>query len=64
LRVLDANGKPVPHDAALLDRSFDEALAVLVSELPLGRDAGNDATLTEACRQSRWMIDRGLFDPV
>jgi hypothetical protein len=35
-----------------------------VSELPLGRDAGNDATLTEACRQSRWMIDRGLFDPV
>jgi malate synthase len=62
--VLDANGRPVPHDAALLDRCFDEALALLVSELPLGRDAGNDATLTEASRQSRWMIDRGLFDPV
>jgi malate synthase len=64
LRVLDAGGTPVRHDQALLDRCFDEALTMLVSELPLGHDAGNDATLTEASRQSRWMIDRGLFDPV
>jgi malate synthase len=64
VRVLDAHGTPVRHDQALIDRCFDEALSMLVSELPLGRDAGNDATLTEAARQSRWMIDRGLFDPV
>jgi hypothetical protein len=36
---------------------------MLVSELPLGRDVGDEATLTEACRQSRWMIDHGVFDP-
>ena len=63
LRIVDAAGAPVRHDAALLDRCFNEALSMLVSELPLGRDAGDEATLTEACRQSRWMIDHGVFDP-
>ena len=64
LRILDASGAPVRHDQQLLDDGFDEALTQLVAELPLGRDAGDAATLTEACRQSRWMIDHGVCDPV
>ncbi len=64
LRILDANGTPVRHDDALLAKLFDEALSMLVSELPLGRDAGDEVTLVEACRQSKWMIEHSLFDPV
>jgi malate synthase len=64
VRIVDAGGAPVRHDEALLDLCFEEALAALVFELPLGRDAGDEATLTEAARQSRWMIDHGVFDPV
>ena len=64
LRLLDANGGPVKHDDALLTKLFDEALSMLVSELPLGRDAGDEASLVEACRLSRMLIDSGKFDPV
>src|SRR5256885_13077569 len=31
VRIVDAGGAPVPHDQALLDRCFDEALGMLVS---------------------------------
>ncbi len=64
LRILDVSGRPVRHDDGLVAKCFDEALSMLVSELPLGRDAGDEASLTEACRQSRWMIEHGMFDPV
>ena len=64
LRILDASGEPVRHDDSLLSKCFNEALSMLVSELPLGRDAGDEASLTEASRQSRWMIEHGMFDPV
>jgi len=64
LRMADEGGAPVKHDAGLLARLFDEELARLVAELPLGRDTGNEATLREAARQSRWMIENGRFDPV
>jgi malate synthase len=57
-------GAPIVHDAALLGRCLDEALTTLIAELPQGRDAGNAATLTEAARQSRWMIEKGVFDPI
>jgi malate synthase len=61
--VLDESGAAVLHDEALLARVLDEELAQLIRELPQGRDAGDAATLTEACRQSRWSIESGVFDP-
>jgi malate synthase len=61
--VLDESGAAVTHDEALLARVLDEELAQLIRELPQGRDAGDAATLTEACRQSRWSIESGVFDP-
>lgn len=64
LRILDVGHTPVQHDESLLSRCFDEALSMLVCELPLGRDSGDEGTLIEACRQSRWMIEHGIFDPV
>jgi len=64
IAVLDANGQPVRHDEAFLKQCFDEALAQLVAELPLGRDAGTPETLREARRQSETMIRQGLHDPI
>lgn len=64
VRIVNENGAAVLHDEMLLASTFDEQLAQLIAELPLGRDAGDAATLTEACRQSIWMIDHGAFDPV
>jgi len=64
VRIVDEVGSPVLHDETLLARCFDETLHSLVSELPLGRDAGDAGTLAEACRRSRWMIEHGVFDPV
>ncbi|MEQ1833520.1 MAG: hypothetical protein ABL977_10730, partial [Candidatus Eisenbacteria bacterium] len=64
LRLLDANGSPVRHDDALLTKMFDEALSMLVSELTLGRDAGDEASLVEASKLSRMLIESGKFDPV
>jgi malate synthase len=61
--IVDESGTRVAHDEALLARVFDEALARLVAELPQGRDAGDESTLSEACRQSRWSIENGVFDP-
>jgi malate synthase len=63
VRIVDEQGRPVLHDPARLASVFEEALARLVAELPQGRDAGDAATLTEACRQSRWSIEHGVFDP-
>ncbi len=64
VRILDAGGSPSRHDEALLNNCFNEALTMLVAELPLGHDAGTEGTLSEACRQSRSMIAQGTFDPV
>ncbi len=64
VRIVNDNGGAVVHDEMLLAREFDDALARLIAELPQGRDAGDAATLTEASRQSCWMIDHGVFDPV
>ncbi len=57
-------GEPVMHDEALLGGCFDEALAKLVEELPLGRDVGTAETLSEARHRSEAMILNGWFDPV
>jgi malate synthase len=57
------DGTPVPHDTALLARCFDRELASLVAALPERRDAGDERTLKEAARQSRWMIENAAFDP-
>lgn len=64
LALTDGEGHPVAHDEATVRRCFDEALTMLVSELTLGRDAGDERSLHEAARQSQAMIDHGLFDPV
>ena len=56
-------GKPVRHDGALLAQGFEEELAALVAALPQGKDAGDERTLKEAARQSRWMIENAAFDP-
>lgn len=58
------DGQPVMHDEALLGHCLDEALAKLVEELPLGRDAGTAETLSEARQRSEAMILNGWFDPV
>ena len=63
VRFVDEAGRPVEHDAALIARVLDEELARLITELPQGRDAGDAATLTEACRQSRWSIEHEVFNP-
>lgn len=64
IQFVNGGGALVTHDRALVDRCFEEALTMLVSELPLGKDAGDEQTLAEAARQSRAMIDHGFFDPV
>jgi len=64
VRVVDDGGTPVLHDAALLARCFDESLARLARELQDGRDAGDAETLAEAARQSHWVIENGVFDPI
>lgn len=58
------DGQPEPHTPELVTRLFDEELARLVEELPRGRDAGTEDTLTEARRRSEEMIVKGWFDPV
>lgn len=62
--VVNGGGTTVTHDQALVDHCFEEALAMLVAELPLGKDAGDEHTLNEASRQSRAMIAHGFFDPI
>lgn len=63
VRFVDEAGRPVEHDAALIARVLEEELARLIAELPQGRDAGDAATLTEACRQSRWSVEHEEFNP-
>ena len=55
---------PTMHDEAFLARAFDEGLAALIADVPLRRDAGDAATLTESRRQSEEMIAQGWFNPV
>jgi len=62
--ILDERGCAVPHTQEFITRLFSQELERLVSELPRGRDAGNAASLGEACRQSEAMIENGWFDPV
>jgi malate synthase len=62
--ILDADGRPVPHDEALLTRLYDEELARLVAELPTGRDVGDALTMREARERSETMIRQGWFDPI
>ncbi|MCC6652610.1 MAG: malate synthase A [Candidatus Eisenbacteria bacterium] len=61
--IHDESG-PVVHDEAFLARCYAEECERLVADLPAGRDAGDERTLTEARRQSEEMIARGWFDPV
>jgi malate synthase len=63
VQIAGQDGKPVRHDEALLARAFDAEVAALVAGLPQGKDAGNERTLKEAARLSRWMIENGAFDP-
>jgi len=63
VRIVDEHGRPVVHDPARLARVLEEERARLVDELPEGRDVGTAETLAEACRQSRWSIEHGVFDP-
>jgi len=64
LALTDGDGHTVAHDDALVAKCFDEALTMLVAELPIGRDPGDEHTLHEAARQSRLMIEHGFCDPV
>ena len=57
-------GRVVVHDAALLNRVFDEELERLLGERARLRDAGDESTFREARRQSEEMIHRGWFNPV
>jgi malate synthase len=62
--IPDGSGRPVPHTAEFVSRSFDQELARLVGELKRGKDPGDAASLTEARMQSEEMIRRGRFNPV
>lgn len=62
--VVDAAGKEVSHTPEYVSRLFDEELARLVEELPLGRDAGTPETMRDARRIGEEMITKGWFDPV
>ena len=62
--ILDPAGTPVLHDEALVGRLYDEELARLVTELPLGNDVGTAETLAEARRQSERLILDHCFDPI
>lgn len=62
--IPDGSGKPVLHDAALVGRCYDDALAALVEALPRGHDVGTAETLREARHQSESMIENAWFDPV
>jgi len=64
VRIPGDDGAPVEHDEALLARCLDEALAQLVAELPLGKDAGTAETLTEARHASEAMIRNSWHNPV
>jgi malate synthase len=61
--VADDDGAPVRHDAALLARVFDQEQEALIAALAREKDAGDERTLKEAGRQSRWMIENAAFDP-
>jgi malate synthase len=61
--IAGPDGKPVRHDEALLARGFEAEVASLVAALPQGKDAGDERTLKEAARMSRWMIENAAFDP-
>jgi malate synthase len=64
VRIPGDDGRPVVHDEALLARVLDEALAQLVADLPLGKDAGTAATLADARHASEAMIRNGWHNPV
>ena len=59
-----AAGHPVDHDPEYIHRGFESALARLVSELPRGKDAGDESTLSAAAAASEEMILRGWFNPI
>ena len=64
VRIVDESGAAITHDPALLARVLEEERVRLIQDLPQGRDAGDARSLTEACRQSQWSIEQGVFDPV
>jgi malate synthase len=61
--VMNGGGKPAPHSKEFVRHKFNEALELLIQQLPSGRDPGDERTLREALRLSEEMIGRGWFKP-
>ena len=58
------DGHPVDHTPEFVHGCFQETLARLITDLPRGRDAGDESTLRAAAGASEEMIRNGWFDPV
>jgi malate synthase len=62
--IAGESGAGAAHTDGFVSARFDEALELLIRQLPSGRDAGTEDTLREARRRSEAMIHGGEFDPV
>ena len=58
------DGHPVDHTPEFVHGCFQEALARLITDLPRGKDAGDESTLSAAAGASEEMIRNGWFNPV
>ena len=61
--IPDASGRPVDHVPGYLHGCFEQSLARLITELPRGKDAGDERTLRAAAAASEEMIRHGWFNP-
>ncbi len=62
--ILDPAGRPVDQAPDFVHGCFEEALERLITELPRGRDAGDETTLRTAAAASEEMIRQGWINPV
>jgi malate synthase len=62
--IAGEDGRPVQHSPELVTHIFDEELARILRELPVGADERQRATYREARQISEAMIRSGEFDPV
>jgi len=62
--IAGEDGSPVAHTAEFVHQGYAAELQRLINELPLGKDAGNETTLREACANTETLIREGWFNPV
>ncbi len=61
--IVDDQARPVPHTLEFISQLFDQELARLLAELPVGSDSENANRLREARRISEEIILCGEFTP-